>query len=177
MVGRMRAMVGRHRVAAGVVAGCIVAAGAFAFAWFRPDKLFTTTTVNEALPVVSMPAPGASSPGGREVLSSGAFRSLEHPTRGTASIIRLADGSRIVRLEGFRTSNGPDVVVALSATPSTDDSLSAYDDDALLVLAPLKGNEGNQNYTLPSAVDLSRYRSVVIWCRRFRVGFGAAPIA
>jgi Electron transfer DM13 len=26
-------------------------------------------------------------------------------------------------------------------------------------------------------LDLTRFRSVVIWCRRFSIGFGVAPIA
>jgi hypothetical protein len=43
-------------------------------------------------------------------------------------------------------------------------------------LGKLKGNKGNQNYTLPADLDLSRYRSAVIWCKRFAVGFGVAPL-
>ncbi len=41
----------------------------------------------------------------------------------------------------------------------------------------LKGNRGNQNYRLPPNVDFSRYRSAVIWCKRFTVGFGVAPLS
>ena len=36
---------------------------------------------------------------------------------------------------------------------------------------------GNQNYELPSGTDLTRFRSVVIWCDRFNSAFGAAPLA
>ena len=36
----------------------------------------------------------------------------------------------------------------------------------------LKGNKGNQNYALPSDIDISRYKSVVIWCRAFNIVFG-----
>src|SRR5260221_5438121 len=140
-MGLLRSFVTRHRRVTAAVGLAIVSAGIAGFLWFRPDKLFTTTTVNEALPVVSMPAHPTSSSRAQQVLSTGAFRSLEHPTRGTATIIRLADGDRLVRLERFRTSNGPDVVVALSATPSSNDSLGAYDDTELMVLAHLKGHQ------------------------------------
>jgi len=35
---------------------------------------------------------------------------------------------------------------------------------------------GDQNYEVPEDVDLSRYRTVVLWCVRFGVPFGAAPL-
>ena len=44
-------------------------------------------------------------------------------------------------------------------------------------LGALKGNIGDQNYDVPADLDLSRYRAVSIWCRRFSVNFGAAPLA
>jgi electron transfer DM13 len=52
----------------------------------------------------------------------------------------------------------------------------AFDDD-YLDLGRLQGNIGSQNYELPSDADLTRYRSVVIWCDRFNSAFGAAPLA
>jgi len=41
----------------------------------------------------------------------------------------------------------------------------------------LKGNIGDQNYELPDGVDLGKYKAVTIWCRRFGVNFGTAPLA
>ena len=41
-------------------------------------------------------------------------------------------------------------------------------------LGDLKGNIGEQNYEIPTAVDLGVYDEVVIWCVRFGVGFGDA---
>ena len=43
-------------------------------------------------------------------------------------------------------------------------------------LGALKGNIGDQNYELPSDLDLNKYRAVTIWCRRFGVNFGTAPL-
>ena len=43
-------------------------------------------------------------------------------------------------------------------------------------LGKLKGNEGDQNYDVPDDLDLSRYRAVTIWCRRFSVNFATAPL-
>jgi hypothetical protein len=66
------------------------------------------------------------------------------------------------------------VVVYLPPAPARGPG-SAFG-QAPLELGALKGNKGNQNYELPAGVDLSKYRSVVIWCRRFSVPFGAAPL-
>lgn len=181
--GRIGAFVRSHARLIAVAGVIVVGLGIFGFLWFRPDKLFTDTSVDEALPTA--PAAGAGgSPGPTGapaaqpvVLSSGTFRNLEHETTGTAKIVRLADGSRVVRLERFRTSSGPDVVVILSSTPATEDSWGAYDDGTFVNLGELKGNVGAQNYTIPANVDLAKYRSVVIWCRRFNVAFGAAPVS
>jgi len=58
----------------------------------------------------------------------------------------------------------------------------ARDGDAVtrsgfIELGSLKGNIGDQNYDLPSGVDLTKYRAVTIWCRRFAVNFATAPLA
>lgn len=50
-------------------------------------------------------------------LASGELISHEHATTGTVSLVRLADGSRVVRLEGLDTSNGPDLRVWLTDAP------------------------------------------------------------
>jgi hypothetical protein len=43
-------------------------------------------------------------------------------------------------------------------------------------LGEIKGNVGDQNYILPSDLDLAKYRAVSIWCKRFSVNFGAAAL-
>ena len=43
-------------------------------------------------------------------------------------------------------------------------------------LGSIKGNVGDQNYTLSPDVDLSKYRAVSVWCKRFSVNFGTAPL-
>jgi hypothetical protein len=43
-------------------------------------------------------------------------------------------------------------------------------------LGKLKANQGNQNYEIPGKTDLKKFTSVSIWCKRFRVSFGAAAL-
>ncbi len=148
--------------------------------WFQPQKLLYDQRVDEVLPsAVAGPSPasGPSAPTGAAApveLASGSFASREHETVGTARILRLSDGRVILRFEGFATSNGPVLVVWLTR----NSALGAEDafDDEYVDLGPLKGNIGDQNYVVPDAIDSSAYTSVVIWCDRFDVPFGAAEL-
>lgn len=181
-------IVRRHPWLSGGVALALVAIVAFVLVYFDPQAIFINHTVDEPLPAVAAvrsETQSATSSGGAVVqlpatpappqtVARGDFRSLEHHTTGTALVLRLADGSIVVRLEGLDTSSGPDVHVTLSPTPSTAGD-RGYGD--YLDLGSLKGNHGNQNYAVPAGTDVSRFRSVVIWCKRFSVGFGVAAIA
>jgi hypothetical protein len=156
----------------------------FVLVWFQPQKLFLNKTVNEPGPRITGTAPagkanssaaaGRSSPPGPQVLRSGSFRSLEHATTGKAIVLRPG-GSLILRLEHLNTSNGPDLRVYLSRVPASSD-LHAYR-TGFIDLGALKGNRGSQNYVIPAGTDLSAFKSAVIWCRRFVVGFGVAPLS
>ncbi len=165
----------RVLLGAGALVALVFAAGVV---YFQPQKLFINQRVNEAIPVAAT-APGQAAPASaaappETALSSSNLQSLEHQSSGSVLLIRLAGGGRILRLENLATSNGPDLRVYLSTTPASAD-WHGYDRD-YVDLGALKGNLGNQNYTLPDSLDITRYRSAVIWCRQFKVGFAVAPL-
>ena len=139
-------------------------------AWyaFRPERLFVNRRVDEALPTGQA---GQSA----QPLESGRFYSILHPTEGTATIFQTGDGTRILRLTSFRTSNGPDVHVYMVAADDAKD-VATVQQAGFIDLGVLKGNIGDQNYTLGSDLDLGKYRAVSIWCKRFSVNFGAAAL-
>ena len=109
-------------------------------------------------------------------IAAGSFHSNAHETKGRATIYRLDDGRRVLRLTEFKTSNGPDVRVYLVAAADVQKE-DAAKRAGIVDLGALKGNVGDQNYDVPAGLDLSKYRAVSIWCRRFSVNFGAAPLA
>jgi hypothetical protein len=154
-------------IAVGVI---ILAAGWYAF---RPELLFIDKTVNEEFPGG---AQMASVEKGPMVVTRGNFRGLAHETRGLASIYQLPDGKRTLRLTEFETSNGPDVRVYLAAA-DIEKGNDALKEAGFIDLGSMKGNKGDQNYDVPANVDLNRYRNVTIWCARFGVNFGTAPLA
>jgi hypothetical protein len=139
-------------------------------AWyaFRPERLVVNRRVSEVMPS----AQGSSSP---QTVESGQFYGIAHPTAGTATIFQMGDGSRVLRLTSFTTSNGPDVHVYMVAADDAKDA-ATVEKAGYVDLGVIKGNIGDQNYTLGSDLDLAKYRAVSIWCKRFSVNFGAAAL-
>jgi hypothetical protein len=179
ITGTIRRHPGRTALLA-VLALAVAVAG---FLWFRPDRLFTDREVNEAAPGAGTQPQGEADPGASAegaapaTVAEGEFISLEHETRGEALVVATADGRRFLRFQGFETSDGPDLLVYLSAkVPAGSDDWYGYDQD-FVDLGQLKGNVGNQNYEIPQGVDLEKYTTAVVWCRRFEVGFAAAELS
>lgn len=169
------------RWAAGVVALVLVAFGLWAF---QPWRLLTSSELDEAAPVSEAepepPGSRGSGPPAKQqtedvLLATGEFVDAEHDTSGTAKVIRLGDGRRFVRLEHLATSDGPDLHVWVTDQRSGGD-WGSYDDGRYLALGELKATHGNQNYEIPAGADLSGLTSVVVWCDRFNVAFGTAPV-
>jgi len=180
-----------------------VAAGTY----FQPWKLFTDTRVEEALQQVTETTvapkdvnpdeadeknpkkeePLSSSKSATdateviespELLAEGKFISHEHATTGAVKILQYSDGSRILRIENLKTSNGPKLEVWLTDAPVIQgvDGWRVFDDGKFINLGALKGNIGSQNYSIPSETNLEDYSSISIWCERFSVSFGAAAL-
>ncbi len=109
------------------------------------------------------------------VLGMGEFGRIDaiHAASGTAAIYALPDGQRVLRLEDFTSTNGPDLHVLLTTgtEAKTFGELGEYWD-----LGQLKGNVGNQNYPIPDDIDLALVKSVVIYCKPFRVVFSVADL-
>jgi hypothetical protein len=151
-----------------ILIGGVVVLGVVGWYLFRPELLFVNRQVNEEQ-VASAGATVA-----RE-LATGRFHSVAHETHGTATIQDVGGGRRVLRLTEFATSNGPDVRVYLVAATDAADN-AAVTRAGFVELGKLKGNQGDQNYDVPDDLDLSQYRAVTIWCRRFSVNFATAPL-
>lgn len=168
-------------VVAGLVVGLVL---------FEPWRAFTSSRVDEPVPVAvsddatstapaddaTSTAPTEDTSSAPELLAEGTFVSQEHDTSGKARVLRLATGERIVRLEGFSTSDGPDVHVWLSDATAGGGDWSTYDDGRYVPLGEIKATDGNHNYAVPADAKLDGLNSVVIWCDRFNVAFGSAAL-
>lgn len=151
-------------------------------AWYALLPLFQNKVVNDVLPesvpqvnpAEKMPqsvAAGEPSPNGDiQPLISASFPIVDtpaHPASGAVRIVRSADET-ILRYENYKTINGPDLKVYLAK----DLEAKEYVD-----LGPIKGTEGNINYTIPKDVDISQYRYALTWCEDFSVLFNSADLS
>ncbi|CAN5896153.1 hypothetical protein BH23ACT10_BH23ACT10_02830 [soil metagenome] len=141
-------------------------------------------TVDEQVATVDAPATpadaaaadapaGAPAADGNTAAASGTFVDLVHPGSGTASVVELADGGRVLTLTGFETDPGPDLRVYLTAQDpaAADGEIGEFVD-----LGALKGNVGDQQYEIPADADVDALSNAVIWCRAFSVGFTSAAL-
>lgn len=136
-----------------------------------PPETTVAATVPAAVDVAPTTTVAATPPHPQIVVSHrGDFVSREHPATGEATVLGDGSGVRFLRFEQFETDNGPDVNVYL--VNSSAGGVADFVD-----LGDLKGNIGDQNYEIPTDVDLGVHDTVVLWCVRFSSPFGEASLA
>ena len=132
---------------------------------------FIENKVSEEMPEAAAPIGQNKTQPAIKIVKQGEFTAADflHKGSGQAKILEYPDGRKILRFENLETINGPDLFVYLSTTtaPTGDlENLGNYID-----LGRLKGNVGNQNYDLPTNIDIGAYNSTIIWCKKFGVLF------
>ncbi|WP_197504998.1 DM13 domain-containing protein [Mycobacterium sp. E3305] len=160
---RSRAWFIPHRLARPAIA---IAGLPVALWWLQPWKLLVRTTADERLP------PGA------RTTRRGEFTGHIHRTSGVARLVTLADGAQILRLENLHTTFGPGLRVWLSDAPVDHARFPwrKFAHGTHIDLGRLRANRGNADYVVPNGADTDTLRSVILWCERFRVPFGAAQL-
>jgi hypothetical protein len=157
------------------VIAIIVAAIAAPILVYAASPFFINTTINEPLPETLGGKAVENKPATEEMVMtdkmlSGSFVGINdgiHNAEGVAKILYSQGGNNVLRLEEFKSTNGPDLYVYLSTDKQASDFVS---------LGRLKANIGNQNYDIPSGTDLSKYDTVLVWCKQFSVLFGSAEL-
>jgi hypothetical protein len=181
-----------------LIIAIIVLIPILALAWWLGSPLFISKSVSENFPVIA----GGVTPAEIEqvmtimaktneevskdmpamtneptLLANGNLRDGEsfHEGSGQVSIYQLEDGSQLLRLENLSVTNGPALHVYLSehADPMNGNDV---DSNGFVDLGNLKGNMGNQNYEIPDGTNISKIKSVVIYCKTFHVVFSVAAL-
>lgn len=143
-----------------------MAAMPVALGWLQPWKLFIRTTIDDTLPA------------GAQTVYLGQFTSHIHRTTGTARLVTLLDDRRILRIEKLHATQGPQLRVWLSDARVVNGGtrFRRFGRSRHIDLKPLRANRGNTNYVIPGDADTAGINSVILWCNRFGVSFGAAPL-
>ena len=162
-----------------ISAGAMMAAGQDVVAMGMSDVAAMTSGGAPSMEMVqSTMAEVAGQMGEPTQMASGEFKDADafHRGSGQAIIYAAPGGGHLLRLENLDVTNGPALHVILSTheDPTNGDEVKqpGYAD-----LGPLKGNRGNQNYTIPADVDVSAIRSVVVYCKPFSVVFSVATLS
>lgn len=134
--------------------------------WLQPWKLLIRTTADEKLP------------SGARTTCCGEFTGHIHRASGVARLITLGDGAQILRLEDLHTTLGPRLRVWLSDTPVDHVRFPwrKFSHSTHIDLGRLRANRGNAGYAVPNDADTDALSSVILWCERFSVSFGAAQL-
>jgi hypothetical protein len=172
-----------------IIISAIVAAIVIPLGVYTLSPLFINTTIDEELPETALVTGSEDMMMEKDemvdkmeddtmmqesrvaVSLSGAFVGVGdgiHDAQGFALVVPLENDQNLLRLEDFSSTNGPDLYVYLA----TDSSASDY-----VSLGRLKANIGNQNYDIPAGFDLTKYDTVLIWCKQFSVLFGSAELS
>ncbi len=141
-----------------IVAVAVIAGISIVYA----SPLFYDTEINESIPSTMKEDIPKSYDGIFVGVNDGV-----HNAEGQSKVIFLDDGREILRLEDFKSTNGPDLYVYLSTDIDATDIIN---------LGKLKANIGNQNYDIPEGTDLEKYNKVLIWCKSFSVLFGSSEL-
>ncbi|MEX0910313.1 MAG: DM13 domain-containing protein [Candidatus Paceibacterota bacterium] len=139
--------------------------------WYFLAPLVFDKKVNEDFPTENTTNQNNknNNPAEQSIISQGEFIGADnfHQGSGVATVYKLNDNSLVLRFEDFNVTNGPDLRVILAKDP--DNIKAGY-----IEIDKLKGNIGNQNYSLESNLNLTEYPYVVIYCKPFAVTFASA---
>jgi len=147
--------------------------------WYLGSPLFVRTYRSDPLPspasslVITTGAPSPTGPVSPRPVRSGELGYVDALHNGKG-VVRLVDlvGSTVVRFDNVAITNAPDVHVYLSTETG-----GKWSEATSLYLGALKATNGSFNYEIPAGTDTASYRSVVVWCRAFRVLITWADLA
>jgi hypothetical protein len=95
-----------------------------------------------------------------------------HPAAGRAAVVRTDAGKRLLTVRNLSIRPAGAVRVYLVPRRVRGSRIGSDFKD----LGRLKGNRGNQKYTIPGSVDLRRYNTVIFWCVPFTQTLGRADL-
>lgn len=151
--------------------------------WYLGSPLFIRTYADEAVPQAAPAAAPAANPlagtaapstqVSQRVLASGQLQYVDSAHNGKGEVRLIEVGTqRLLRFQEVAITNAPDVYIYLSRETG-----GKWSDSSSLLIGPAKATNGSFNYDVPAGVDLTAFRSVVVWCRAFSVLITWADLA
>ena len=106
--------------------------------------------------------------------AEGSWKKLNNSISGKWEITSGANGHTL-KLTGFKTRKAPDLKLYLSPLPSG--SITGKNaTNGTHFIAKLRATKGDQTYTIPASVDLSKYKSLLLHCEKYSKPWGAGTL-
>lgn len=122
-----------------------------------------------AAPAAAQAAGAAATQKDAMATTKGTLQGAEGHQAGGGFEIHGAGKDRHIRLgSDFKVERGPDVYVVLAR------AAKVVDGD--LYLGKLKRFGGASDYAIPANTDLGAYSHLVLWCKKYSVAMGTAPL-
>ncbi|MDQ6777430.1 MAG: DM13 domain-containing protein [Actinomycetota bacterium] len=127
------------------------------------------------VPLVEPPLPAMTASGTTKA-SVGSFYNIDQTGTGHLTFYRQTDGRYLMRLDHFFVTPNTDLQLLLS-TLKAPHSSAEVSGGSLKLVATMDVTAGSLNYAVPSGVDPTRFRSLVIWCPATASAYAAASLA
>jgi hypothetical protein len=117
-------------------------------------------------------------PSGSQIIVTGQFASIDsvRQASGNLTIYQNPDGTRLLHIEeNFRISRAPEMHLILTRNPDPMAESTGVGVD-YIDIGVLRGNVGQQNYTIPPSVDFNRYPVLAIYSSQYDAVLGTATL-
>ena len=157
--------------------GLLVLAGALGICLgIVVDRLVLPHGAPPSAPAATVAAPQeAASQDGTRATGTFIQPDANNPLQRGSGGVTVAAGE-VVLGDDFAVTPGPDYRVLLVPKPAIR-AAGDIDKTMYVDLGPLAAFQGGQHYPVPAGVDLSRYPSVVIWCRTYAALISTADLS
>jgi hypothetical protein len=136
---------------------------------FYAIALFSLASCSKSNDTATTTQPTTFDPATATVAAQGSFSGrMGYTVSGGTRAFNHSSGKKIVLNSNFNTQAGPALVVYLSKDEAST--------TGFVNLGTLTANTGQQIFDVPANINFAEYKYVVIWCVRFSVTFGVAPL-
>lgn len=111
-----------------------------------------------------------------ETIREGSFTEKSKAISGSWKILKAEEGILMLEIsDDFKAKSGPDLKVFLSSVSFSDANGKNASKSSTLVSA-LEKTKGAQRYKLPSGIDLSEFKSLLVHCEKYSVLWGGSNL-
>lgn len=96
---------------------------------------------------------------------------------GSWKIVKSENGHQLILGDDFEAKKAPDLKIFLSKADLDDiGNKNALKIGSPVLVAKLKGYKGKATYDIPSSIDISQYKTIMVHCEEYSKFWGGASL-